>query len=222
MEKKNVIEETTESVVRGATNAFGGVAKTFVSSYSLPLIGGIVAVVAVLAVGSLLYFNPFGWSISLFGGPQIEKTENVVKEVKKISEFTTACYYEESVLKSQRIIKGKTLFGIKTDDVVEGIVLTVNCKVRAGFDLSTLGENDLLIQGDTVSIKLPAPKVFDVISNPSDYKIFEETGDWEHKDIVAFSRILLLRAFSNIFCLPPTCKATMSLCSQSPVSSKIL
>ena len=67
------------------------------------------------------------------------------QEVKKISEFTTACYYEESVLKSEKITVGKTWFGVKTDDVVDAIVLTVKCKVRAGFDLSMLGDNDLIV-----------------------------------------------------------------------------
>ena len=71
------------------------------------------------------------------------------------------------------------------NNVVEKIVLTAKCTVRAGFDLSELGENDLVVVGDSVSIKLPVPKVFDVISNPSDYKIFEESGDWEHEEIVA-------------------------------------
>ena len=182
MEKKNIIEEATESVVKGATGAFSGVAKTYASSFTVPLIGGIIAVIAVIAAGLLLYFNPFEWKFSLFGGPEIEKTENVVQEVKKISEFTTACYYEES---SEKITEGKTWFGVKTDDVVDAIVLTVKCKVRAGFDLSQLAENDLVIMGDTVNIKLPVPKVFDVISNPSDYKIFEESGEWGHEEIVA-------------------------------------
>lgn len=86
MEKKNIIEEATESVVKGATGAFSGVAKTYASSFTVPLIGGIIAVIAVIAAGLLLYFNPFEWKFSLFGGPEIEKTENVVQEVKKISE----------------------------------------------------------------------------------------------------------------------------------------
>lgn len=181
MDKKDVIK-TTGSVVKGSAKSIGVFAKILAFIFSnLPLVG---VVAAILIISSLFLFNPFGWNISLFGDPQIEKTENVVKEVKKISEFTTACYYEESVLKSQRIIKGKEWLGFKTDDTVEAIVLTVNSKVRAGFDLSMLGENDLVIVGDSVSIKLPAPKVFDVVSNPSDYKIFEETGDWGHEEIV--------------------------------------
>lgn len=179
---KNVAK-ATGTAVKGTVKTVTGFAKvvTFIFS-NLPLVGGVIAV---LALGSLLLFNPFDWNLSLFGGPEIEKTENVVQEVKKISEFTTACYYEESVLKSEKITVGKTWFGVKTDDVVDAIVLTVKCKVRAGFDLSMLGDNDLIVAGDSVSIKLPSPKIFDVISNPSDYKIFEESGDWSHEEIVA-------------------------------------
>ena len=179
---KNVAK-ATGSVAKGTAKTVTGFAKvvTFIFS-NLPLVGGIIAI---LFVVSLFAFNPFGWNLSLFGGPEIEKTENVVHQVKKISEFTTACYYEESVLKGEKVAEGKEWFGFKTDAVVETIVLTVKCKVRAGFDLSELGENDLVVVGDSVSIKLPVPKVFDVISNPSDYKIFEESGDWEHEEIVA-------------------------------------
>lgn len=177
---KNVAQ-ATGTVVKGTAKTVKGAAKfvNFVFN-NLPLVGGIVAA---LTVGSLFVFNPFGWT--LLGGPEIEKTENVVQEVKKISEFTTACYYEESVLKGEKVIEGKEWFGFKTDAVVETIVLTVKCKVRAGFDLSAISDNDLVIVRDSVSIKLPAPKIFDVISNPSDYRIFEESGDWQHEEIVA-------------------------------------
>lgn len=179
---KNVAK-TTGTILVGAAKTVGGFAKfiSFIAG-NLPLVGGVIAF---LLVGSLLVFNPFNWNLSLFGDPQIENTENVVQEVRKITEFTTACYYEETVLKSQRIIKGKEWLGFKTDDTVESIVLTAKCTVRAGLDLSKLTDEDLKIMGDSVSIKLPVPEVFDVITNPSDYKIFEENGDWTHEEIVA-------------------------------------
>ena len=103
--------------------------------------------------------------------------EDIVEEVKKISEFTTACYYEESVIKNEKFTTEAQWFGNEQDTINHSVVLTVMCKVRAGFDLSTLSDNDLTVRGDTVDIKLPAPKIFDVISNPSDYKIFEESGE---------------------------------------------
>ena len=171
------------ATVKGTVKTVGAFAKfvSFIFS-NLPLVG---VIAAVIVAAWLFLFNPFGWNMNLFGKPQIEKTANIVEEVKKISELTTACYYEESVLQKEKIITKKQWFSSDVDTVKNTIVLTVLCKVRAGFDLSMLGENDLVVKGDTVNIKLPAPKIFDVISNPSDYRIFEESGDWKHDEIVA-------------------------------------
>ncbi len=171
----------TATSVGGAV--MGGVATPIFAQ--LPVIIGII-----LLVGSLTTFlvvNPFGWDYNnIFGGaPKIEKTANVVEKVRKISEFTTACYYEEYVIKNEKLGEEKSFFSSKVDTVNYEVVITVKGSVRAGFDLSALGEQDLIVRGDTIDIKLPAPQVFDVISNPSDYKIFVETGKWEHDEIVA-------------------------------------
>ena len=171
------------ATVKGTVKTVGAFAKfvSFIFS-NLPLVG---VIAAVIVAAWLFLSNPFDWNMNLFGKPQIEKTANIVEEVKKISELTTACYYEESVLQKEKIITKKQWFSSDVDTVKNTIVLTALCKVRAGFDLSMLGENDLLVKGDTVNIKLPAPKIFDVISNPSDYRIFDESGDWKHDEIVA-------------------------------------
>lgn len=171
----------TATSVGGAV--MGGVATPIFAQ--LPVIIGVI-----LLVGSLTTFlvvNPFGWDYNnIFGGaPKIEKTANVVEKVRKISEFTTACYYEEYVIKNEKLGEEKSFFSSKVDTVNYEVVITVKGSVRAGFDLSALGEQDLIVRGDTIDIKLPAPQVFDVISNPSDYKIFVETGKWEHDEIVA-------------------------------------
>ena len=179
----NNVAKTTGNILVGTAKTVGGFAKfiSFIAG-NLPLVGGVIAF---LLVGSLLVFNPFNWNLLLFGDPQIENTENVVQEVRKITEFTTACYYEESVVIGEKVIKDTQWFGLKDNNVVEKIVLTAKCTVRAGFDLSKLTEKGLKIVGDSVSIKLPIPEVFDVITNPSDYRIFEENGDWTHEEIVA-------------------------------------
>ena len=180
------IADATKNVVNaaGATVKTVGAFAKFVSFIfsNLPLVG---VIAAVIVAAWLFLSNPFDWNMNLFGKPQIEKTANIVEEVKKISELTTACFYEESVIKSEKFTTKKHWYGNKIDTVKHEIVLTAMCKVRAGFDLSMLGDGDLVIKGDTVNIKLPAPKIFDVISNPSDYRTFEEIGDWEHEEIVA-------------------------------------
>ena len=145
----------------------------------------ILAIAGVVIIVALLVFNPFDWSFSLFGKPKIEKTANVVKEIKKISELTTACYFEESVLLDTKQVTETSWFSSSVDTVKNTVVVTVLCKVRAGFDMSSIPDEDIMIYGDSISIKLPVPEIFDVISNPSDYSVFDEVGEWSHEEIVA-------------------------------------
>lgn len=134
----------------------------------------------------------------------IEKTANVVEEVKKIGEFTTACYYEEMALQDSYAdtaeflgrnadkLAGKALKKIglgrlqkaadKASSIVTNstneIILIGKGRVRAGFDLAKIGENDLTIHGDTLEMTLPQPEVFDIIMNPSDFTTEYEKGTW--------------------------------------------
>lgn len=73
---------------------------------------------------------------------------------------------------------------IKKDSTQIGrIVFTVNTKVRAGYNLSNLNQDDLVISGDTLKINLPPVEIFDIIANPSDWKIFHREGTWEDDEI---------------------------------------
>jgi hypothetical protein len=60
-----------------------------------------------------------------------------------------------------------------------------------------MSEGDITISGDTINIKLPQPEVLDVISNPSDYKIFEEQGEWSHEEIVALQSEGKIKTLNN-------------------------
>ena len=149
---------------------------------------GIIAIVAVVAV---LYYNPFNWNISLFGDRslKIADTKNVVEHVREISEFTTACYYEEFVVHETKMVVKESLFGFhkeQPDSAQNELVLLLKGIARAGFNLSKLTEGDLVAHSDTLAINLPAPELFDVIINPSDYEVFVEKGKWSHEEIQAF------------------------------------
>ena len=149
---------------------------------------GIIVIVAAVAV---LYYNPFNWNILLFSDRslKIADTKNVVEHVREISEFTTASYYEEFVVQESKIVAKESLFGFKknqVDSVQNEIVIILKGKVRAGFDLSKMTEADLCAKSDTLLVQLPAPELFDVIINPSDYEIFIEEGKWSHDEIQAF------------------------------------
>ena len=179
--------KVADEAVKVADNAVSGVAKIFSFVAKLGNMGqvgliilGVVAVVGVLGTLSFAFPN-----FSLFGGDlTIEKTANLVEEVKKISEFTTANYYEDYLVQCQKKVKRNKLFG--GEEMVQcEIVFSVSGKVRAGFDMSLLTDESFSVNGKTLNITLPAPQIFDVITNPSDYSTFERTGDWSHEEIVA-------------------------------------
>lgn len=173
----------------------------------LKLVLVVIAALAVVTVVGRLsgLFPSFS---NLFGGKlTIDKTANVISEIKKISEFTTACFFEEESLEERKydyketpvykknetgnlladfLGMSKTQEGIVRDSVlVRQIAFIVQGKVRAGFDLSKLSEESMHISGDTLSVKLPDVEIFDVIVNPSDISEFDRIGDWTEDEINA-------------------------------------
>lgn len=120
---------------------------------------------------------------------KIDDTPNVVAEIRKIAEFTTACYYEDVILKDKKpseSIPGKVVnaFGSKDKPIMEDhIVMVASGNVRAGFDLSKLQEKDVVINDSVLEITLPKARVLEVIVNPTDFDIYIEDGDWSHAQV---------------------------------------
>ena len=123
-----------------------------------------IIVVAAIVGGFYLYQQHFQ---SKENDIVIDKTATVVEEIRKISEFTSACYYEEMVLGYKKKKKDE-------------MVLIANGKVRAGFDLSSIEPDDVIINGDSLFVVLEPAKIFDIIINPSGYDVFVEKGKWSH------------------------------------------
>lgn len=155
-------------------------------------IAGVLFVTLLLVGGwiALQYFN-----INLFGFKfgrelKIDKTANVIEKIRSISEFTTACYYEEAVLKSGKTEAGKqnklmSLVHIEADSLHSEVVILAKGRVRAGYDLGKILAEQIIISNDSISISLPTPEIFDVIVNPSDYEMYIEEGKWSHDEISA-------------------------------------
>ena len=148
-----------------------------------------LVLVAGLLVGGWYYIQSFGFNLFglSFGGElKIDNTANVVEKIKEISEFTTACYYEEAVLKDSKVEKHEGGFlGLVDTETSREIVIIAKGKVRAGFDLSKVTEDKMIIKSDTICITLPEPQIFDVIINPSDYEMYVEEGKWSHEEVTA-------------------------------------
>ena len=152
---------------------------------------GIVIGVAILAAAAFALLK--AGIIDLKGNKLgIDATANVVTEIKKISEFTSACFYEEIVLQEKKTSniadnsvgnKIASLIGKKGGLVNDELVIVASGKVRAGFHLNNLDENHVVVKGDTLCVDLPKAEIFDVIVNPSDFDIYIEDGTWDHETV---------------------------------------
>ena len=162
---------------------------------------------AVLAFAFIFIINPFHFKIGFAKRKlEIEKTNNIVTEIKKIAEFTTACFYEELIIqdikykyKKRNIYQNsdnwferltgqnKELIDIAVDSTEIGkIVLIAKGKIRAGLNFSKLTKNDFKIRHDTLYAYLPSAEIFDVIINPSDIEFFHRSGNyWDEEGIAA-------------------------------------
>lgn len=171
----------------------------------------IIILLLVLGAGffAAAHFNLFGNLFDSFNRKplRIEKTANIVEEVKKIGELTSAVYYEELALQDSYVDRGTiggrdaaTLASKATKKIGLGfasnlaekataavanssneIILIGKGRVRAGFNLTKLQEGDFSVHGDTLLITLPPAEVFDIIMNPSDFTTEYESGTWSHE-----------------------------------------
>lgn len=146
-------------------------------------------VIKILVLVAILGVAAFGaYKLGLFGNSElkIDKTANVVEDIKRIGEFYSTCYYEGLVIKDFKSSEfNKSYIGdLFNTDFKDEIVIIANGKVKAGFNLAELDSNDLVVNEDSISITLPKAVVFDVILNPTDYEIYVENGTWSHEKVV--------------------------------------
>jgi hypothetical protein len=136
----------------------------------------------------------------------IDNTPLVITQVKNIAELQTAQLYAELVVDSTVLnnldVTNSALksMGIPTLPVAEQrkIVLIVKGKVIAGIDLKQLTDDRVFVKKDSVSVSLPPAKILEVITNPSDFETFIETGTWTDSEVRAVKnkaqRLLLQNA----------------------------
>jgi hypothetical protein len=128
---------------------------------------GILAVMILAA-----YFGRCGY-IYFFKKPSID-TKVVVLEIKKISQLFTYSYYDECVSELKR--KGSS------DPYY---VIIARGTVKAGFDLSGLDPaKAILVQGNTLTVRLTSPRIMDVTVLPSGIEPFIWKGSITQEDRV--------------------------------------
>ena len=116
---------------------------------------------------------------------QIERTELLLDQVRRIGELSSAGFYEELVLTDRDesvLAELKRATGLNRLTGNDDFVIICKGRVRAGFDLTKVQETDFITSGDTLRLTLPPVEILDVVINPTDYELF--AGHRSHEETI--------------------------------------
>ena len=163
-EPQETVEEPVWKKWINCVVEYWGKATAFIKGCKKPVLYAVIAGVVVLVV--LLV-----WPWNKDEKNRYETLGQTITEMKKISEFCTANYIGEVMIQDEE----KKFLNRKN------IVIIVRGKIRAGFDLSQMETQ--VVNDSTINLSLPSAQILDVITNPSDTRIFNEKGNWTHEEV---------------------------------------
>jgi len=152
----------------------------FFRNYILVILG------IVIVITLLQRFKVFPSWDSLFAEKPvaIEETPILISEIKELAEMITVTSFDEVVVDSIKasqfdVVRNLTGFSVPTlSPSADRLVIVARGKVMAGIDLANLMPDDIYVEKDSIRMTLPTARILDVITNPSDFSTFTETGDW--------------------------------------------
>lgn len=98
-----------------------------------------------------------------------QETVIIIEEVRNIAQLLAQKYYDE-VFFDSGVIEGSMM---RRD---RRLAIIAEGHVKAGFDLTSMSEDDLKVEGGVAVLKVPAPKILSVVSNPSNQEVFIARG----------------------------------------------
>ena len=150
-------------------------------------------VVAVLLI--IFLFQKINWLPSfknIFASKPvvIEETPIIIKEINTLSQLITVTYSDEVVMDEAKPGKGVSSImsagiGMMLLPSTDRLVMIGKGKVFAGIDLKALTEKDVMTNGDSIHVSLPAAQILNTIINPSGFETFDEKGDWNEEAVTA-------------------------------------
>lgn len=137
----------------------------------------------------------------------IEDTPILISEIRELSEMITVTAFDEVVVDSVKaskydIVNKITGISVPTlSPTPDRLVLVAKGKVMAGNDLNGLMPDDFFVEGDSIRMTMPSARIIDVITNPSDFTTFTETGEWTPETVTLVKQkarnLVLRRALDN-------------------------
>lgn len=123
---------------------------------------------------------------------------SVIREIRSLGNLETASYSIEKIVEAgeDRSKLAELLFGDK-------LLLIANGKVVAGVDLTQVLEKDILIEGDILSVSLPAPVILSSSLDNSQTKVYDRTQGYLNrgdKDLETVARKSAEEAITKAAC----------------------
>jgi len=115
---------------------------------------------------------------------KIEETPIHIESIRTIAEISTVSYKDEVVIDTveyygeyTNVFDPDEWMRVINRGIKRRLTLIIQGEVKYGIDLSS---KNYTIQSnqDTIWVKLPAPKILDVIISPSKTEVFQEQGSW--------------------------------------------
>lgn len=127
-----------------------------------------VALVGVLRSGSSFLDDVFARFSQPQPAPKIDMQPVLVQQLRNASELTTAVFAMQTVVPASR----DRTFGGYTIGTTTLLYIAYG-EVRAGVDLSALKPEDVQVNGDTISVRLPPPQILDSKIDVTRSKIYD-------------------------------------------------
>lgn len=153
------------------------------------LLKNLVVLLIIGGVGYLVYL--FFFKESEEEELKIDETPIHVESIRSIAEISTVNYKDEVVMDSVIRYKGNSTWSwfdsrqmydkYLNSNIKRRLTIIVRGEVRFGVDLSESNFETRQTE-DSIFIKLPKPKVLDVVVSPSKTEVFQEQGKWSDRE----------------------------------------
>lgn len=144
-----------------------------VKNLSVIVTGGVVIVSVVALAGAwrsgTRFFDQIYAAITApQPEPKVDMEPILVQQLRSVSELTTAVFAMQTVVPTSR---DRTLGGYVIGRTT--LLYLAYGEVRAGVDLSDLGPEDVQVNGDSISVRLPPPQILDSKVDVNRSKVYD-------------------------------------------------
>ena len=133
-----------------------------------------VIIIAILLAAGIAGLLLFRYVRRRLKDIKVDQTKLTIESIRKIAQWT---FVKEFIERYDIETRPRRFLGTKR------IVLITKSVIRAGYDFTDFPPENISIDGTTLRIRLPEVKILDVISNPSDYDFYDQTGQWSEEDL---------------------------------------